>query len=273
MSSNTFSTLDYTNVKNQKPTLEYRDHSIKIISNEIGKLVTPEGATFKAEEIIFRTPSEHTIMGQRFDLEIQIVHSGISVGDIAKKVYLCLLFKSKPGVENRFINDLNYFSLPNWSLPKRVIEEVLNFNKIMLNKDDQVSSVDENNFKKFSFYKYFGSETTPPCAEETTFYVRSDPMYISSTVINLFKEALRTNIGEERTSFRITQNRNDRFVYHYKCGDECNYIPPGPFLEEGHYEKINTQAVEYFYVNHDKPSGVPNSFVVTDDEAKSGNLR
>lgn len=274
LSSNQYSTLDYANVKNQKPTIEYKDHSIKIVSNEIGKLVTPEGATFKAEEVIFKTPSEHTIMGERFDLEIQIIHSGISVGDISKKVYLCLLFKSKPGVENRFISDLNYFSLPNWSLPKKVIEEALNFNKIMLNKDEPINTVDENYLKKFSFYKYFGSETTPPCSEETTFYVRSDPMYIGSTVINLFKEALRTNKGEERTSYRITQNRNERPVYHYKCGDEC-VVQPTQFVEEGHYEKINTQAVEYFYVHHDKPSGVPNSFVVTDDEAKSnaGNLK
>ena len=50
----------------------------------MGKIVTLDGAIYVAEEIVFHTPSEHTIQGKRFPLEVQIIHYGQSKGDIAK---------------------------------------------------------------------------------------------------------------------------------------------------------------------------------------------
>ncbi len=38
-------------------------------------------------------------------------------------------------------------------------------------------------------------------------------------------------------------------------------------MEEGHYEKISKIKTNYFYVNDEKPSGIPNAFVVSKDEA------
>jgi hypothetical protein len=35
-----------------------------------------------------------------------------------------------------------------------------------------------------------------------------------------------------------------------------------------HYEKIKTQENEYFFVDGDRPSGVPGALVVSDNEAK-----
>jgi hypothetical protein len=37
---------------------------------------------------------------------------------------------------------------------------------------------------------------------------------------------------------------------------------------KGHYEKIKQEITKYVYVNDDKPTGIPNAFVVSENEAK-----
>jgi hypothetical protein len=37
----------------------------------------------------------------------------------------------------------------------------------------------------------------------------------------------------------------------------------------GHYEKVDKNVQKYFYVESDKPSGLPNSFVISEKEAKA----
>ena len=45
--------------------------------------------------------------------------------------------------------------------------------------------------KDFSFYQYEGSLTSPPCTERTTVIVAAEPLPLSHTFVELFKEALR----------------------------------------------------------------------------------
>lgn len=138
--------------------------------------------------------------------------------------------------------------------------------------------------KPFSFYTYQGSLTAPPCSERTIHYVASKPIYLSTTTITLFQEALRVpdlvdpkgNIivnNFEPNSQRKTQERNGRPVFFY---DHLKYCGPDPTpikkVAIHHYEKVNQKVTDYFYVNGDKPSGLPGAFVVTENEAKGLNL-
>lgn len=43
----------------------------------------------------------------------------------------------------------------------------------------------------FSHFKYLGSETQPPCAENVLWIVASEPKPISSTVLGMFADALK----------------------------------------------------------------------------------
>jgi hypothetical protein len=35
----------------------------------------------------------------------------------------------------------------------------------------------------------------------------------------------------------------------------------------GHFEKVDKKMTDYFYVSDDKPSGIPNAFVISPSEA------
>jgi len=120
--------------------------------------------------------------------------------------------------------------------------------------------------------------TFPPCIEDTIIYVASKPLYIGTTALQLFIEALRIpdlmapngNVIVSdwiAISRREIQPLNGRPVFHYdhvkQCGPDREIKP----VEEGHYEKIQKAMTKYFYVPDEKPSGIPNAFVVSKEEA------
>ena len=259
---------------------------LKIVNNmkSFGKVVFTNGAVYEAKEILIHTPSEHTINGKYYDMEVQIIHYGVSKGDIDKQVSLSFLFKSKPGVLNKFFEKLDYYNLPNPIDQSKFINNELFIPHLLdLNDDD-----DSISMKSFSFYQYNGSLSLPPCTERTTVLVASEPIEMSSTTIALFKEALRVPdtinengqvfLGdlEEKFSNRAIQQLNGREVEYY---NHLKYGCP-EFIQkkklkkriQGHYEKRTVDSTEYFYVNGNKTSGIPGALVVPEQEAKEKGL-
>lgn len=260
--------------------IKYFQNSLRIFHSNFGKIVTLDGAVYVAEEIVFHTPSEHTINGKRYDMEMQIIHYGQSRGDISKQVVLSFLFQKTPGVYNKFIDDVDFFSLPNVLTKERDITNNLFIPKIFYsNSDDEIPVM-----KPFSFYTYQGSITFPPCTERTIHYVASQPIPIGSAPLQLIREALRIPdtrnpetgdivVGsDDVTNNREIQPTGDRAVFYF---DHQKYCGPDPLKkakqnvrQQGHYEKVNKKILEYFYVNGEEPSGLPGSFVVSEQEAK-----
>ncbi len=267
--------------------IKYYKNALRIFHSNLGKVVTLDGAVYIAEEIVFHTPSEHTIDGKRFDMEMQIIHYGQTKGDISKQVVLSFLFQKKPGVYNKFIDDVDFFSLPNPTNKERDITNNLFIPKVFYSSTDE----DIPAMKPFSFYTYQGSITFPPCTERTIHYVASEPIPIGSAPLQLIKEALALpdmkdevsgniviNDSEPATNYRDTQPLNDRSVFHFDhkkfCGssiDEAVNQGKRIIRPNGHYEKLKKKATEYFYVTGTDPSGIPNSFVVDEKEAKGQN--
>jgi len=241
-----------------------------------------DGGVFHAQQISFHTPSEHKINGEQFPMEMQITHVGKTIGDTSKHLILSFLFKKSPGVYNKFLESLDFFNLPNPLDKYRDLEK----NLFLPNLFYQVNEDEPTSMQPFSFYTYSGSITTPPCNEKTIHYVASDPIGVSSTVIELFKEALRIpdlqdangDITESNESIlmsnRKVQKLNGRPVFFY---DHRKYSCPtfhrlrktsGPAeATHGHYERKESSATNYFYVEGAEPSGLPGAFVVTEKEA------
>jgi carbonic anhydrase len=257
--------------------IKYFANSLRIFHPNLGKIVTLDGTVYIAEEIVFHTPSEHTIEGKRFDMEMQIIHYGQSRGDIAKQAVLSFLFKKQAGIYNKFFDDVDFFDLPNPHFPQRDIQNNLYIPKVFYTSGDSDIPV----MKPFSFYTYQGSITFPPCTERTIHYVASDAIPIASSLLELMKEALRIpdlkdekeNIqisAEEPENYRETRPLNGRPVFFYDhkkyCGPEVS--SDRPVKQKGHYEKVPKKITQYYYVNGMAPSGLPGSYVVDEAEAK-----
>jgi carbonic anhydrase len=268
-------TLDGMMKTSERLKMKLDQNILTIFHKNFGKLVTMDGAVYHAQEIRIHTPAEHKIGGNNYDMEIQIIHYGQSKGDIAKQAVLSFLFEKKPGAYNKFIDDLDFFNLPN-PLNKEVeITNNINIAKIFYSADDTDLPV----WKPFSFYTYQGSLTSPPCTERTIMYVASKPLPISTTALQLFQEALRVPdlINEKGdvmvsnwipVNNRSTQPLHGRPVFHYdhekNCGPDPVKAQPKP---AGHFEKIEKAITNYFYVNDSEPSGIPGAFVVSEKEA------
>ena len=270
------STLDGQMKEKETLKIKLKDNSLKIFHEKFGKVVTMDGAIYFAQEIVIHTPAEHTIMGKTYDMELQIIHYGQSKGDIAKQLILSFVFEKTPGVYNKFIDDLDIFNLPNPLTIERDLTNNIYIPKIFYSADD----TDIPFMKPFSFYTYQGSLTAPPCSENTIMYVASEPIPLGTTAIQLFKEAIRVPdvINQNGDvlystwtpmSNRKIQDRNGRPVFHYDHKEHC--VPGGDkskIRPQGHYEKIIKAQTNYFYVNSKEPSGLPNSFVVSEAQAK-----
>lgn len=239
----------------------------------MGRLITIDGAVYSAEEIVIHTPAEHTIDGKKYDMEVSIIHYGISQGDIAKRATLNFVFERTPGAKNPFIEDLNYFELPSPLKTKHDIEEMIDINKINMQPED-VGAI--NSMEPFNFYTYEGSLSFPPCTENTIVYVAAKPLKIGSTALELFQEAgripdmvdMKGNVIVSQwnpETARLTQPINGRPIFHHDATN-CQKPKP-PKRDPGHYEKIRRTQTSYFFVGNDKPSGLPNTQVVSKSEA------
>jgi carbonic anhydrase len=275
-------TLDNLVMAGEDIKLRNFDGHLTLYHHNFGKVVTLDGAVFKAEEITFHTPSNHKIDGKSFPLEVSIIHYGISKGDIAKQVILSFLFEKKAGIYNQFIDDLDFLNLPNTSQKVKNIINKIYIPKILFEargeNDDQIIMM-----KPFSFYTYQGSLPFPPCTERTIHYVASKPLRIGSTALQLFTEALRVpdQIKSDGSSFdvivsdtlpvsnREIQELKGRPIFHYDHKKYCPMgDPPKPEVKPlGHYEKMKRDVTNYFFVTGTKPSGIPGAFVVPNEEA------
>lgn len=271
-----YNTVDGTLTENVPLKIKIFEGALRIFHHNLGKVTTIDGAVFYAEEIIFHTPAEHTLNGKKYDMEIQIVHYGQTKGDISKQLVLSFLIEKKPGVYNQFFDDIDMFNLPDAITKEKELNNNIFIPKLFYRSDD----TDVPMMKPFSFYTYQGSLTSPPCSERTIMYVAAKPIKLSTTTVQLFQEALRVpdlvdKNGNIMTtdwlpnSSRLIQPSNGRPVFFY---DHVKYCGPDPMpkkpVPKGHYEKVIQKATNYFYVNGDKPSGLPGAFVVAEHEAK-----
>lgn len=245
--------------------IKYFKNALRILHSNLGKVVTLDGSIYIGEEIVFHTPSEHKINGKTFDMEMQVIFYGRTKGDIAKQVVLSFLFQKKAGVYNKFLDDIDFFSLPNFSNTERDITHNLYIPKVFHRSNDD----NDISLKPFSFYTYQGSLTMPPCSEGTIHYVVADPIPLASVPIQLFQEAIRANGAEGSEAAennRETQPLNGRPVFFfdkekYGFGDIQQESKKAK-REDGHYEKIKRRVEDVFFISGKDPSGIPGALII-----------
>ncbi|KAK7323966.1 hypothetical protein VNO77_27470 [Canavalia gladiata] len=180
-------------------TLRNSGHDIMIDwSGDAGHILI-NGTRYMLEQCHWHSPSEHTINGRRYDLEIHFVHIS-SEGLIA---VIGVLYKI--GKEDPFLlsikDDLKY---------------------IGENKDEErsIGIVDPEEITRISsnstYFRYNGSLTTPPCDENVLWTVYTEVKTVTWKQIKLLRVAVR---DKTYTNARPLQPRNGRPVTLYKPTD------------------------------------------------------
>lgn len=273
-------TVDQTDIINEeKAKIKYHNGAIRITHPNMGKIINAQGSIFQAEEISFHTPSEHTINGVKYDMEMQILHTGRTKNDISKQVILSFLFKTKPGVYNKLIERLDFFNLPNQIDRIKDLTQGFFIPHVLFTTDDD----DVPSMEPFSFYTYEGSLTSPPCSERTTHYVAADILPLSNTILALFKEALKKpdslnkddaidlilDEDGEINNAREIQPLNNRTVYFYNPDKNgcIRYQPKKKEIKKiGHYEKRTVDTTNYVYYTGEA-NKIPGALIVDEKEA------
>lgn len=138
-----------------------------------GSYLTVNGEPFQLAQFHGHAPSEHTIDGRSYPLELHFVHKS----DNGSLAVIGVLFVE--GKENIALEEL-------WQhLPRR---------EGKANRVERVAINGRDLFpRERSFYRYMGSLTTPPCSEGVNWFVLDTPVEISANQIKRFREIMQDN--------------------------------------------------------------------------------
>ena len=159
-------------------------HTIQVNCDE-GSSITVELKVFKLLQFHFHTPSEHTVAGNPYDLEVHFVHKS----DEGKLAVVGALIER--GGPNEALGAV-WQHLPPAQADVKTIAGAMVDPAAVLPTDR-------------SYYNYAGSLTTPPCTEGVHWFVLTTPVTMSGEQIATFQKIFRGNA-------RPVQPLNDRTV-------------------------------------------------------------
>jgi carbonic anhydrase len=165
-------------------SVENNGHTIQVNMPEGSTLQAGSGGNFRLVQFHFHRPSEHTVNGASFPMEVHFVHAN-AAGNLA---VLAVLMTT--GRTNKTFNNIVL------TMPNRKGAPV---------KAD--AGIDPNALlpAKRNYYRYSGSLTTPPCAETVDWFVMADPVQVSDADVNSFARLYPMNA-------RPVQKEHRRFV-------------------------------------------------------------
>lgn len=158
--------------------VENNGHTLDVFSK--GESVL-DNRKFELKNLHFHSPSEHTINGEFYPLELHFVHQ------MENGEYAVVAVFAKEGQENKEF--------------QKVLESV--------GKEEKNIDLEKLLPKKKEYYTYLGSLTTPPLTENVEWYVLKEPIEVSKSQIEQFNKFY---IGNNRK----VQDVNDRKILFVK---------------------------------------------------------
>lgn len=163
---------------NNKHTVQFNitgDNNVKL-----------NGTDYKLLQFHYHTPSEHTIDGNHYPIEVHFVHKNSDTNFAV----LGVLFKE--GASNTLFDTY----LENFPTSEGEFKSKDSIDLLSLFPNNK------------SYYNYKGSLTTPPCSEVVNWYVLKTPLTASKQQIEIFSKILNNN-------YRPVQSLNGREVHSY----------------------------------------------------------
>ncbi|PMD52492.1 putative carbonic anhydrase [Hyaloscypha bicolor E] len=160
--------------------------TIEVVMEGKGASTVVDGKTFDLKQFHFHSPSEHTVDGEYFPLEMHLVHEATD-GQIA---VIAAQFQLTENGETTSLLTSVTEKIAAISSPGSVTETgALDFAPLV----DVIS--------KQALHTYEGSLTTPPCAEGLKFFVTSQQLPLDVATFNKIKAVVGFNA-------RFTQNNS-----------------------------------------------------------------
>ncbi|WP_156954913.1 carbonic anhydrase family protein [Carnobacterium funditum] len=162
-------------------TLNYLEEAIDVVDNghsieiEDGGQALIAGRSFELTQFHLHSPSEHTLDGEHFPIELHFVHKAQD----GRLAVIAVFFKEGAGNETfeAILTDVN------------ANEETTVASGLRLNVTELLPS-------NKSYYHYLGSLTTPPLTENVEWYVMENPIEVSAEQIVTFNEYYEGNNRE-----------------------------------------------------------------------------
>ena len=159
------------NIRNNGHTIE--------VSYPEGSWIEVDGVRYQLLQFHFHAPSEHTVAGESFDMEMHLVHKS-EEGSLA--VVGLLIEKGKHNSELETV----WAHLPDTAGETRTVENVAIDLPLILSLTGTAQTVSD-------YYRYDGSLTTPPCSEGVQWIVLTIPIEMSEAQIMAFKAIIHNN--------------------------------------------------------------------------------
>ncbi|KAJ4843731.1 hypothetical protein Tsubulata_044880 [Turnera subulata] len=187
--------------KNYKPgnaTIKNRGHDIMVKweENKAGSMKM-NGTEYFLQQSHWHSPSEHTINGRRYDLELHMVHASHEPDVENKILVIAVLYKiGKPDAFlSKFVRDMVSIADSDTERPVGCIDP---------------SEIIETNGRKY--YRYMGSLTTPPCSEGVIWTIKKKIRTVSRNQIRALREAVH-DYAEKNARPKQAHNRREIHLY------------------------------------------------------------
>lgn len=145
---------------------ENTGHSIQDVVRP-GNMIRFQDKAYELKQFHFHSPSEHTVKGQYYPMEVHFVHQN----EAGELLVVGLLFKE--GSRNKMMDQLPSFRVSRGEDP---LVGGVDYNELIVGRDD--------------YYLYNGSLTTPPCSEGVRWIVMRQPVEVSADQVQHYRDLL-----------------------------------------------------------------------------------
>ncbi|XP_057785683.1 carbonic anhydrase Nec1-like [Salvia miltiorrhiza] len=178
-------------------TLKNRGHDIQIQWFGDAGSVVINGSDYPLRQAHWHSPSEHTIHGRSYDMELHLVHLSTDP-NLQNNIYvLGVLYKI--GKPDKFLTKL-----------------ITNIRSMIDKKGDEVAvgMIDATDIQVHNkkYYRYMGSLTVPPCTERVIWTINKKVKTVSVDQVKLLREAVH-DYAEKNA--RPLQPKNSREIFLY----------------------------------------------------------
>jgi len=177
-------------------TLLNNGHTIQVMIDgdaRGGNTLDLEGKRYTLRQFHFHHPSEHTVAGSVFPMELHLVHTH----DDGSIVVLGVLIQA--GRENPHLT-------PIWNAMPAHVSKAQTVPNVRMNPHDLLPPEGDT-------FRYFGSLTTPPCSEMVSWLVFQRPIQASRSQMDQFAQIFPNNA-------RPVQPQNHRLVLESHRGED-----------------------------------------------------